>query len=587
MKIIDIYADWFRLHDHRRNSATQLTQYTEGTNRFYFNTALQETISPKKAGRGVVPYKIVLGYVVVAGRLNGRIWYYSGSEASWRASTGFRDLGAWMKGAEELSAANQEEKDYTLAGYVNECYVTNNMSDALDDFWGYKSRVGQNGASNISKADDNGIFPFRDQNHQIDMALIRTHQGLADYILSGATQNYASGLESNYHIERQFRPANLPNLDQSIIELTKKTGSTTIQRGYDIGANLRRTGVGNQLKGNTDLNQWILTCLDRRVGNPRRKHHPVLNEHYDVYSYSLRGIQNNAQSPGNNNCQDDLIVEIAAGTNPKTYKYKTLEDGVINHPTRTCWVRSVYYEHVETSSFGTPLRIPANLAFLVQKPCDYSSQMSALYKETINFTKTDTLGGKYAPLALLNEATSELIRTFKAHNQYPIFRGKNSLFVQQVILKGIDEYDSLNGERNRANAEIKNRWERAGRHSDSGKRRAAALRLVIQNSTTYREIDRAIHQCFVENLIGDFRGGLFSGINTNPRSLFTCVCRHLLSNFVQADPASRPRLLTEMPYFDRMITYISNINPPPDINAEQLITRNAAGILLALRNRPR
>ncbi len=69
-------------------------------------------------------YSVIYGYCVKNNQLHCRMFYYSASEASWRAFTGFRRNGAWIKSAEQHGT-------HEPGGYIFEGMVCEELEDFL------------------------------------------------------------------------------------------------------------------------------------------------------------------------------------------------------------------------------------------------------------------------------------------------------------------------------------------------------------------------------------------------------------------------------------------------------------------------
>ena len=608
-----LYVSWFALHDKDAAKAKEQKWHkmSAGDKVFYLWERVLEVVKGRPAGAS--PYRIILGYTVDAGKLKCRMWYYSGSEANWRAFTGYRSNGAWTKGAEYDKS--QPVCTYTHMGYINECFVTPEMHQSLQLFWNQQK----------CQHEYESICPWpKPPNCEPKLAEDRK---VFEYMVGLPTKSVPCKLGEIYNGERQFKLANLPeNVDKATSDLTKETGSTTIQEHYDVGLK-GRIGVGHELKHDTNLYTWIKTCLANQV-SAVQQYHPVLKIDYTVWSYTLKG---NAKG---GDCADDLIVEIAAGNSPKQHQYQDYTGTVQTVDTPVCWVRDVYYKASPTSSFGNRAHIPVNLAFLVQKPCDYLKQTSDYYATKTNIEFTDSGknkkftditainilgGGKYINLSMVNEATSPLIKAFKDGRSYPRFREKyhkakvaynmvpvalpmlmgvdglelddRVYFLKRLVTMGIDEYLNI-----RCKA-IKSSYGSSGHHGDAGLTRAAELNKAVQACTTTQDVSKKMYDCFINNKIGTFSGGFFSKIRTEPTSLFTCICRYLLTAFVDPGPSGvkapvpihwskltlQPGLKGSEHSIDRMAYYIHN-SPIPVGQSESLhVTNEAPRLLDALK----
>ncbi|MEY2699657.1 MAG: hypothetical protein RIQ52_412 [Pseudomonadota bacterium] len=581
----EVFNEWFKWHNQEEPSVVSNDWHViklEQNKSFYLSERVMDTaVAP------AVPYKVILGYYSDNITLKARIWYFSGSEANWRAFTGFRPGGAWMKGYEVEGDVNRL---YTSMGYIFECFTTTKFSELLSNFW------------NQSECDCkfNRIFPWNNGNPAPKSASYPVYQ----YITS--EEHRPAGIAADWNKERIFSLANLPaGVTDDVDSLSKKVGSVKIQKEYHSSANPNMRAIGHRFKKDTELNKWLLSCLGNKISEIRLNH-PVLNDDYIVTTFRLPG---NVIGKGSGN---DLHIEIAASCRDKSHAWYNFTPSRQELNTRVCWVRDVYYLSTPTTSFGTRKEIPINLAFLVQKPCDYNSQVSADYKKKVSpDDAVNMVGGKYILLSMLNETTSRLIKNFKDQQGYACFRGNHQLkdihvqldyqsaeafaFLKELVLAGINEYVCIHtGPKN------KSEFGSGGFHGGSGIDRANALRIEVESCKTTGDLSNKLYACFIENKIGTFTGGWLSKIRTNPTSLFTCVCRYLLAPFVVDSlesgvfqrPVSAPWDKNTIPKnksgldgIARMAEYIrkdSLVNIQDRLEG-QYITDVAANILVALR----
>ena len=520
MTIIDCYNNWFSKNGRMTSEAPSVSVVCDGT-KFFFYACMED------AGNG---YRGILGYSIVENRLACRMWYYSGSEASWRAFTGQRNDLSWMKGYE--GDPDPAKRSMTSLGYVFECFVTVGMSVALEAFW-----------SKIEK--DAGIMR---ENHccppKFEMS-----PNLSAYFRGGRAK-----ISSDYGNERQFESAGLPLQDAHLEGVISKTSSVKIQNKFIIG---HQHNIGAKIRTNTDMDAWLTACLKSEKGIRAGNYHPTLKESYDIFEYSL--IDRAGKT---------LTLEIAATKNYISHKYTGPDGSQLHLDTNICWVRDVFYNDTGITSYGTRKRIPINLSFLVQKPIDYFSQVSEDYVLAIApdgeipsvvkyqlernkisgmFVGKGGYSNKYLILSFLNESTSTLVYEFKTKKQHPRFdttykkpvgpslntgfnHSEDALAImQQKIITGINEYNCL-----RLDSGV---YTAGGIHGDAGLKRANALRTAILECDDQLRLNNVIYDCFVENIIRSgnrvaFKGGIFSKIQTNQTSLFTCICRALLSDSV-------------------------------------------------------
>lgn len=597
------YKTWFDFHD-QLESGKEAGWTTKDFNgkTFIFSKRILEV------GKEV-PYKLVLGYAVNAGILKCRMWYYSGSEATWRAFTGWRTGGAWQKGAEFEGGENRV---FTGLGYIFECYTTVEFGEALQEFWE---------ANPSEKLEYLTFFPWPTKNDGNDAWVIPPVssdplRGMFEYLVGpykteSETKDVEKGVKkpkpsligTSYNKQRAFVKVNMPaGISEEAKKLTTEVASVKIQKQYSVDLTGRRIGVGHTLKKDTPLNSWLISCLQFHTLRDYKRYHPVLKMDYTVCSFQLNG--NSAGS----SCPDNLIVEIATTDNDYDHPYIDMTGSEKILKTRICWVRDVYYASSGITEFGTRDRIPINLAFLVQKPCDYKSQISAFYNEKVPFKNpANFFGGKYIVLSLLNESTSSLVKTFKSSRDLPCFVSKyyshaklnldnRTEELKASILKGVFEYADLQDTKGNPNP----KYATTGYHGSAGMQRAEALHDAVCACKNFVELSQVIYNCFANNRVGSFTGNRFtSSIQTKPTSLFTCVCRNLLNQFAVNAPSAeieRAQLLgrqdRSMKYggftsdsgaINRMVYYIHYAPIPAEISADLFITSEAPQLLLALR----
>ena len=596
--LLDTYKTWFQNHNQpvaRWRNATQPVGVEGQT--FYFWKSLVES-------GGDHPYKLILGYAMVNNLLQGRMWYYSGSEATWRVFTGWRVSGAWTKGAEHETA--QPKETYTSMGYIFECFTTVDMGQALDTFWSkhsasacinlypwpeqkivYKDKKGIEHKSKYlippkAGSGDFELFKYLVGDYsEIEMQKLASKQ-------TDALKPPGICIPFNQDGERKFVLAGLPNMTGAISTgITNNAGSVQVQNSY------RRNSIvdySQELLKETDLNQWLKSAVQSGPIKSTHHYHPVLNQKYTVYSYKLKPVAG-AKPPR------ELVVEIAAGNSFHGHIYTDWNGAARSLSTPICWVRDAYYFGGTINSFGSRREIPINLSFLVQKPCDYRGQISKNYMADIDIPSSE-IAGKYIVLSMLNEETSCLLREFKIKNAFPLFEHLSTAkvdverikdIVKQCILNGIAEYQSLRLGVNNSGYTVK------GSHGSAGDDRARELKTAINGSVTLAELNTALYGCFVTNRIGAFSGGWLSGINTNPTSLFTCVCRKLLGQFVRLGDeveASRLKKNDKSRYggyvgpqgsLNRLIHYVQTTPVPENTAAELFITNEAANLLKAIK----
>ena len=587
----DKYRDWFTNHDTAINSSISPGQKViAGNKTFYLKRCLREDVP-------VLPYKMILGYVSTNNRLKCRLWFYSGSEANWRAFTGWREDGAWKKGAEGTS--NKEEYSNTQMGYIYECYTTSEMSDHLLKYWDTNS--------GLILPDYRKIIPFI--RREINGKTILVKNDIAgDQTLMRVWRytaiNEQSEIEKAYSSERKYSPITFPQaLNGDIKKIVKSKNAVDIQRefkkSYFTG---EMSGSGKRLSDNDELQSWLARCLDRPVDSKPPRPHDALNLDFVVERYRI--------FDGNNR---EIILEIACTTNNYAHilEIQAGTSRTVNTP--VVWVKDAYYEIEETSSFGTRRNIPINLSFLVQKPCDYTQQVSGDYAIEGNgnnfiqagFARGESLiSSKYVILSYINEVTSPIVKEYKRRKGFVTFDPPpgnvnrvdlsliNIYILKQLVFYGISQYKSL---RDRKSFD----W---GFHGDKGMQRADALYHAIKDSNDFPDFCRVLVNCFIHNRINlspglrlqgepvreSFTGGFASGINTNRTSLFTCICRTLFNETsIPSNISSRlvdehARDRTNAGGVYRMVYFIRNENNNNE-DRDTFINANAAELLNRLR----
>lgn len=554
--ILNVYNEWFKLNGSSPTKANGGSVFCGGQ-KFIFHSRLEDTSNS---------YRGVLGYAVVSGLLSCRFWYYSKSEASWRASTGLRHGYQWQKGYEGTG----DNAMFTEMGYIFECYVTVDMHTALEMFWNRtdtKSPIIQGigivppKKNVISRV--NLLGPFL-----VDDVKVKNFGAL-----NKVKPSYKAAISKLYNDERVFMVADLPLGDPESLDVSG-VSSVRIQEAFLSKPGSRIVDVGKNIRVNHDIDSWLTQCLSQGKQSRGPFHHPILKLDYLIYEYALKDAKG-----------DYLTVEIAATTMDTPHQYIPDNGVLANINTRVCWVRDVYYHYTPTTSFGTRKNIPINLSFLVQKPIDYVTQVSRDYllsisdkvkhddinnvfampkstpeeiksrNEAIYDLLEECFGDKgaydksYITLSYLNECTSTLLHEFKKINNIisfdtiykkPIGPSLVSLKIehnelvffnmQKQIIIGINEYFCLRLD--------PQGYSKKGFHGDAGLERAIALREAISSCKLESELNRVVYNCFIKNKIdptpssSGFNGGFFSKVRTNPTSLFTCISRSLLSSSV-------------------------------------------------------
>lgn len=613
MSSLQYFRLWFEKHNKiEGEKKAEWVRETVATQTFYFSYCLVHSYSNPPKTNPVkqdfpISYKMILGYAVVNGVLQARAWYFSGSEATWRAFTGWRVGGEWMKGAEGVAVVADDLGSIGAElGYVYECYTTVDMNNILQGF--YEQVNGQNLGFCIE-----GLVPFdyteckverlnkqknRKEEYEVDLLLpplvdrdmykflvgdYATESEVKKAFEDKSTKRSGIGEVFNSQANREYYRYAIPGIAaNSKADENTYSNSVKIQTRYGVDLkNRMRIGVGHELKRETGLSQWLLSCLENGSPSERSAYHPVLGQDYIIRTYVL-------PPPAN---EGTLHVEIATTRQNVFHTYVDFSGAQKTVQTPICWIRDVYYRSSPINSFGTRKVIPLNLAFLVQKPCDYGTQVSKYYLEKTASSGKE-IAGKYTNLSLLNEATSPLVKAFKDKMNYPRFRSKyipNKIslekrldYLQYLILLGIKEYGAI---RNGTND---NRYNTKGHHGSDGATRATDLAQAVKESQTIDALQLAMYNCFSKN-------DWFNKIRTNETSLFTCVCRHLLSEFIDDGPAPAQVVRNSAPQvphgqnagnakcLNRMVNYIIQRPLPAGTSRERYITDESANLLNALK----
>ncbi|MCI5209998.1 MAG: hypothetical protein D3910_14645 [Candidatus Electrothrix sp. ATG2] len=398
-------------------------------------------------------YRVVLGYyreptngttTNLNPKLKPRLWYFSGSEGVWRASTGFRKNGAWKKGAEGL-------KKHRRVGYVMENIVTPIMNRELESFW---QRVEQENKTRVLDSKilyvlkkfrrwGDGEFEPGESGKCNEWKKNRINIGtlLSNYLTQPNDDTLAfNTLITQYDSERKYTEDGLiPSFRcEDSVQLTT-LGSTNLQLGFavsDISDITKKSqedavkdplywiiraeglwsDITTQIKPGKCINTWVEASHQYIEGGIKVK----------VFRVQL----------GDNNVEYD--IEICQSVNAFLMQCK--DHSGVYRPVETpyCWVRNVRRSRCTCSSFGTPAKCPINLAFMVQKPMDYSQQTSLQYQKRIfpgltkrlekmnragrreflsnypNTAENDYINDKtYINLTLFNEVSSPVICAYK------------------------------------------------------------------------------------------------------------------------------------------------------------------------------
>lgn len=565
--------DWFSQHNKPWDikSIAPRNRITIGTQSFY---VLDESIE-------LNGYKVVYGYCNEKGNCAARMWYYSKSEAAWRAFNGYRESGGWQKGAEDFTESNGVTDGHEGGGYIYEAMVHKDLALYLEANWNAEHPV----------VDKKFIKPKI--HPSFDLAKSRAVASLKDYYFGPNCD-----LSNIYSKERKYKFGNIPAISEKNRNILK-TGSVDIQTGYDGQISGRRMGIGHILKKQETLWGWINSCITSQVVESVTQYHPILNVNYTTYTYLLKGFIKSDE-----NCH----IEIASTVNPIAHTYKSYvrneHNQILNRmgtvETPIVWIKNAYYTNGEISSFGNYKKIPIHLAFIIQKPCDYKVQESLYYKNKLGYKDNSNQDnanitfnqGTYLNNALINEAVSPLVKKFKLAHQLPLFVNKypkeSPLAIngmKELIQNGVIQYELY--------MEAKERNSR-GHHGPEGRNRALQLRESINSATTRNDIINILYRCFITNRVGTFTGGFFSKIQTNPDSLTTCVFRYVMGSYLIKTTLVSGWFIVGGPVSDgpndcilRMKKYLDKSGPVPDADdadaCDTFITQHSAGLLTAMR----
>ncbi|MBK2026980.1 hypothetical protein IB643_02255, partial [Allofrancisella guangzhouensis] len=336
-------------------------------------------------------------YKIILGRSNGkpRIWYRSKSESCWRAFTGFRANGAWQKG-------DENGPDYRGSGYVFECMVAPKLDEEFDEIFTKNTA----NIININKLVQDV------KNAKYSSQIKWNKYNLFEYLV--APSHYGRpGIAQEYAAERKFsRPlkdANVLPIPKSGHKNFSTVGSVDIQMGYK-GELLNMSYLQNYHNLYGDALRAVL------IGQ-RRSRHDVLKQDIDIDTYQF-------EYNGEMYC-----YEIAKTLNEVPH-YFTRNNKPLNVNARVVWVRMLYQlDNNKVSSFGNYLVIPIEMAGLVQKPCDYDSQVADIYK--IEIQQQGALGA-YLLLSVMNEITSPIIQQYKLINNEPLLSGNNEPMLDNI-----------------------------------------------------------------------------------------------------------------------------------------------------------
>ncbi len=496
-------------------------------------------------------YPCVLGYYLRAdGTLLCRHFYKSRSEASWRVGTGARweyqdKLGrnivsGWVKSAEG-------QRGHISGGYIFEGMVVPELEKKLETWFQTNHRNAQH--TNILTSHDPQRFPF--SQHPMTPAYSKHHNL---FINDGRNPGGGSELVLEYHRERHYYaviPRNVYAVDgqsddenrQSKQRLLGRTTQGSVPMQNDLRNEGGRTGLAHDIKRHDALWGWVVSCLQAEDAAllVTRKPHDILGMSHSIQTFNLtRDIE-----------PVTVKVEVAR-TDTAIHQTYVTPSGIqlaINSP--ICWVRSVYIPGT-VSTFGNYVDIPIDLAFLVQKPCDYVSQVAEEVASRLGVQTQLTenkrefieaadrrhrFGHSYISLALFNETTSPLVKAYKVRNHLATFQYKYRalpntrgelpellLYVMLGVKTYLDLFDESRG------------GQTARSHGSVGVNRANTfLEHISQARYQSEHLPRDLYELFAHDRVNGRRMGrlLGDGINSKRHSLFTMVCKSLLSRYFQ------------------------------------------------------
>ncbi len=558
-------------------------------------------------------YPTVWGYFCEAGgKLSCRHFYKSASEAAWRAGTGIRYDGGWVKSAERVAeqkdiSGNVVIQGHESGGYIFEGMVPNKLDQALDTYY--------------AKHDSNVGREWR--NHREWPVSI---QNLKNYFVAPKTGLITDPghIQTLYAKERKYVPA-IPQNIRDGKAFDYKEGSVALQKDLQVGTKLKGTtggmGKAHELKKYTPLWDWINQCLN----NPTQptitgRRHDILNETHSIHTYRLDGCEG----------KKSAMIEVAQTDASKNLSYVTPSGITIQAHTPICWIRSAYMLPETITSFGTYKYCPIDLAFLVQKPCDYVSQTSMDEANRLDVktqkdrqgklafssgpkqTETGRMhiiqkGGQdtYLMLALFNENTSPLLKQYKIKNNLSRFRhkywqlpgiakdiAKDHETLRILAVQGIYEYLSF-----QININKKGTVEKG--HGKTGIKRAEMFfdRITAPNYDTAANLLNDTYQLFAKDKVnGVSCGGWFEGIGTKPNSLFTLCIRNILAYYLQGEIArelieqAAPKKMKDFPGPANGITRALvkaiqlQTKKVENESTEAFLTRHSSDLLDALRS---
>lgn len=261
--------DWFAMHDSKLVIERMKDMRRETVKGFdfylYFSTS---------SG----PYKIIYGYShkpnmsmirPTNNTIKARIFYYSCSEASWRAWTG----GGWYKGANTLKGYFGEDEEWQGAGYIYECQVHEELSEKLENF--YSKEI------NHYKDDFSPNSDLREKKRTIDSdneydspdIMARFKHFYYNAFTGKPRAGYKHGVMGEYDSERKMIRIIDPTVDYEksplIAQFTKKSGADIQRLGAKDKQDLQAQGIWASL---------LIPCLQNPIGDLPVRSHPMLGD---------------------------------------------------------------------------------------------------------------------------------------------------------------------------------------------------------------------------------------------------------------------------------------------------------------------
>ena len=540
---IEVINDWYEKHGKKadRGFVKQLSSFTTTNGAILLHWAWTEEA-----------YKTVYGYFLdKENTLYCRHFYQSVSEAAWRAGTGFRAGGAWVKGA--------EQHESNRGGYIFEGMVCSDLELKLEKFHSNQQKEFDNqidyeydqAMNEYLTGENNGIQPvkstkkndggnwsndlMKDKRSSLYLFLVNRD----DNAVGRGAYRPLSGIILEYVLERhweRFLPTHL--FDEDYQKTSAVLAQQTFKGAKQVRAGREVINIPKKIQKNNALWELLNQSLNSPSGNTRNCTHEALKEDYKITTYQL--IREGKQ----------LYIEIGQSENKqRTYKFEN-EVIYINSP--VCWVRSIRSTD-HTTSFGNYITYPEDLCFLVQKPLDYIKQTSA-YLASRNDVKT-VIKGKdlafdgrqdntniipksekdtYMLLALFNEKYCPLIQEYKNKNNLISFNKKSS--IMQIDYNNFCKRSyAMIGMAKLAcqqYLELADDAKAKGSGQNGINRVKAFQRLLIDLEVNNRQDQFCNHviQLFKENKVNNARPGwsMFDSIRAKNNSFFTIFCQNVL-----------------------------------------------------------